>query len=749
MEISQVNLQLPQYRVEVMGDLHGAMLRRVLALVMLVAWVTAAPFSGASPSPAFVLCLATMGLGLLGFWILAYSYWLAATTLLVGLTGLGLWATWLYPSAPLPLFFHLTVAIAVFTLGPAVGFVSAAVMSALLLYAMDVHPANLSVTAAWIGILLCWLSFLLTWQGTKPMRTLTLWSWHSHLQARQRAAQLEEVQAKLQQTLKSLDAAYQELAKTNRKLAVSKAIVEEARQAKAEFVANVSHELRTPINMITGFTEMILRAPRTYARNGLPPALLADLDVVFRNAQHLSELINDILDLSQLDVGRMGLVREWARMPEIAEAAAASIRPLAEAKGLSLRVDMEPDLPAAFMDATRVRQILLNLLSNAVRFTEVGHVILRVSRHRDQIVVSVCDTGPGVAPHDIAKLFEPFRQVDGSARRRMGGTGLGLHISRRFARLHGGDLTVESEVGRGTTFHLSLPIDNDLDLSPVGHSTAPDALLLARKSAPYIVVEPQPLLERLLRRYLDHTEVLAVPSIQEAMALSRSQPIQGIVLRTTHQRESLSLLQEAKKMVCDAPLIVCAMPGSLEAYSQERGLAGYLLKPLERTQLMAILARFPHARTLLLVDDDRDFRHLFSRMLKTADREYILWQAMGAEEALAILKERQPDLLFLDVLLPHLDGPWLLDHIRAQPELRDLPVFFITAQDASGSPLVASLLEITHRGGLSADELMRCIQAVGQAFTGAIPPVERATEVEDTNAMAELPGQVLPVVVPG
>jgi signal transduction histidine kinase/CheY-like chemotaxis protein len=719
-------------------ELRAPILRRLLFLVMVLAWGAVAPIT--APGGGFVLCLATILLALVSLWVLQHSYLWSAWLFLVGLAGCGLGATALYPQLPFPYLLSFVVGATVFLAGSGAGLLFAAWLTGSLLYLAYGAGVDFPLYTLPGSILLLWLLALLTWTGTQPMRTLSGWLWHHYEEMRQRMDELQEYQARLAQTLRMLDQAREELARANRKLRISNAVADEARQAKAEFAANISHELRTPINMITGFTEMILNAPRAYAQQGLPAALLADMNVVLRNAQHLSDLINDILDLSQLDVGRMALVREWAELGEIAESAVAAIAPLARARGLTLRMELEQPLPPALIDKVRIRQVILNLLSNAVRFTEAGQVCLAARRCDGHLVVSVRDTGPGIAAQDLPKLFEPFRQVDGSLGRRYGGSGLGLAISRSFVALHGGDMSVESKVGQGTQICIRLPLQSALPPSQPHETTDPELPHIRSAAAEYVVVEPRPVVERLLRRYLAEDAVLAAPTIPAALRISRNQVTRAIVVRATHEHEAHRLREEARQANYDAPLIVCAMPGLPEVYAEELGLAGYLLKPITRERLLSTLAALPGVQTLLVVDDDADFRHLIMRMVRTADRSYTVWQAASATEALALLAHRRPDAILLDVLLPDMDGPRLLERIRTIETLQETPIFFVTAQDASGSPLVASFLDITHRGGLSADELLRSIRAIGEAFRGATPPADRA--------LAGQPDREPPAVVP-
>ncbi len=303
---------------------------------------------------------------------------------------------------------------------------------------------------------------------------------------------------------------------------------EDARIVKEQFVANVSHELRTPLNMITGFSEMILQAPKptaaAYRRRSWPISPSSSATPA------TFPLIDDVLDLSQIEADQMALSREYASFEEIAEEAITSVRPLYELKGLYLKADIPGSLPPLLCDRTRIQEVLLNLLSNAGRFTDQGGVELHATKEDACILVSVADTGPGIAQGDIDKLFQPFQQLDGSLRRRHAGTGLGLSISKRFIELHGGKIWVESSLGSGTTFWFRLPLQtpvDDLNAGSPSRWLSADWEYVQRTrpfSAPRPPVYPRLVvlddsgrsLQRMLMRHLDGVEVVPVSTPEEA-----------------------------------------------------------------------------------------------------------------------------------------------------------------------------------------------------------------------------------------
>jgi signal transduction histidine kinase len=264
--------------------------------------------------------------------------------------------------------------------------------------------------------------------------------------------------AELAQTKSILAVMEEELAETRYKLYKAQKEVEEMDRVKSEFIATVSHELRTPLNSIIGFAKLLLNqniGPLNELQH-------TDLSIIYSSALHLQDLVNDILDLSKIDAGKIRLDKNWVTIEEIIVGVMPSTMLLIEDKPIELKEDLEPKLPQVYVDRGRIRQIVLNLLSNAAKFTDSGSIYLRIYQiQKDEqtyICFSVTDTGIGVAAEDADKVFEAFRQIDSSMGRRAEGTGLGLPISKRLARLHGGELWFESTLGRGSTFYFTIPV---------------------------------------------------------------------------------------------------------------------------------------------------------------------------------------------------------------------------------------------------------------------------------------------------
>ncbi len=575
------------------------------------------------------------------------------------------------------------------------------------------------------------ISGLLGWAAIESLLTVTQWSLFSYRQARDNVEEARNQRLEFKQIEEDLIQANKELARMAERLRAMNDIAEQARQAKEEFVANVSHELRTPLNMIIGFSEMITQAPQIYGTH-LPPPLLADITAIQRNSQHLSKLVNDVLDLSQIEASRMSITKEWANIQTIVEEAISAVRFFYESKSLFLETEIPSGLPAVLCDSTRVRQVLLNLLSNAGRFTEKGGVKVRAEKTQRELIVSVTDTGPGISPEDQDRLFEPFQQLDSSIRRQHGGSGLGLSISQRFVELHGGRMWLDSEVGHGTTFYFSLPIESRLPIQLAEGNSAkrwfnPHQPYVERTHSPkaprvnlsprFVVLEREKAVQNLLNRYLDSVEVVGVTSMDDAFYELQRSPAQALVINTPDMEAYANSEVQLDELPYGTPTIVCWVPGE-ESMTEQLGAARYLVKPIAREQLLDTIRQYgDDVKSILLVEDDSEAIQLFARMLTSADPPYDVLLAKNGRRALDLLEHRQPDLMLLDLIMPGMDGFEVLERKQRLPTLGDIPVIIISSQDPSGHPIVSKSLVVAKHGGISAQDLVASIQALGQKLT--------------------------------
>lgn len=578
------------------------------------------------------------------------------------------------------------------------------------------------------------LAGLLGWSATRGLLTVTQWSVYSFERARQQMEEARDQRMEFKQIQEDLIQANQELARLSDRLKEMYHVAEGARRAKEEFVANVSHELRTPLNMIIGFSEMITQSPQVYGGN-LSPALLTDIAAIHLNSQHLARLVDDVLDLSQVESGRMALSKEWIPLGETIEAACLAVRPLFESKDLWLQGEVSPDLPRVFCDGTRIRQVVLNLLSNAGRFTEHGGVRVKAWLRGHDAVVSVTDTGPGIAPEDQDRLFEPFQQLDASIRRGHGGSGLGLSISKRFVEMHGGKMWLESETGVGTTFYFSLPIETPIPAALAGGDRvmrwfSPYHQYLARtrqSKAPvptvvprFVVLEEGDTLQRLFTRYVDDTETVVVHDIGEASAELTRSPSRALVVNASPLSETPDLRDQLANLPLGTPAVTCWVPGEDEA-ARRLGVAHYLIKPIARETLLSTLEGLGDGvKTVLLVDDEPGALQLFARVLSTSEHGYHVLRARNGRRALSLLRQRRPDAMLLDLIMPGMDGFRVLEEKSLDPSIRDIPVVVISARDPTGQPIVSDTLKVIRSGGFSVTELLACIQSVSEILSPSV-----------------------------
>ena len=581
---------------------------------------------------------------------------------------------------------------------------------------------------------------LLGWTATRTLLTTTHWSLFYYEQAREEMEEARDHRLELRQVQEDLIHANQELARLSDRLRAMYQVAEEARRAKEEFVANVSHELRTPLNMIIGFSEMITQSPQVYGTR-LPPALLADITAIQRNSQYLAKLVDDVLDLSQVEAGRMALSKEWTSLQEIIDSAAHALRALFESKGLHLKIEVSPDVPQVFCDSTRIRQVVFNLLNNAGRFTEQGGVQVKAWREGDDVVVSVTDTGLGIAPEAQKRLFEPFEQLDGSIRRRHGGSGLGLSISKRFVEMHEGRIWMESEVGTGTTIYFAIP----LETSPVtvagddsvgrwfsSYSEYEYKARTRRSKAPvptvvprFVLLDREEALQRLFSRYLTGMETVLVRDDDEAIRELTRSPAQALIVNVFPSEETSIPMEWLTHLPHGTPAITCRVPGEDEAVKQ-LGVARYLVKPVSREALLSTLKHLGEdVKSVLLVDDESEALQLFTRMLFSADCNYDVLQAKSGQRALSLLRQRQPDVMLLDLIMPVMDGFQVLREKRQDSAIRDIPVVVISSRDPAGEPIVSDSLTVTRNGGLSVRDLLACIQAVSQILSPSIQAADQ------------------------
>jgi signal transduction histidine kinase/DNA-binding response OmpR family regulator len=463
----------------------------------------------------------------------------------------------------------------------------------------------------------------------------------------------------------------------------------QASKLKSQFLANMSHELRTPLNAIIGLTEMLHEDATELKR----AEEVEPLERVLRAAHHLLELINDILDLSKIEAGRMELHVQTFAIAPLVEDVTATIAPVAAKNGNEISVRCPRDIGDMHSDQTRIRQALLNLLSNANKFTDHGQVTVDVSRIKsngsEAISLAVADTGIGMSHEQMTRLFQEFVQADPSTTRKYGGTGLGLAISRRFCQMMGGDISVESELGKGSRFTIRVParIESTQPAPPL-YRVRPErpAAKPVRGSLILVIDDDQTVCE-LLARYLEREgfQVRAATGGREGLALARELHPAAITL-DIHMPDvdgwTVLAALKGDPQLADIPVVLVTIDDD-RSRGYSLGATEYLTKPVDRERLLGLLQAISTSvgRHVLLVDDDEIMRESVRRVL-----EQEKWQVTGAGNgriALEQLARSRPAVIVLDLMMPEMDGFEFLVRMRQQPEWHDIPVLVLTAKDLS------------------------------------------------------------------
>ncbi len=578
---------------------------------------------------------------------------------------------------------------------------------------------NEMVATEFSVLFLIWFVLLTNFVAFRNLVEALQMAWDYQHYAIAQMQEAREHRAELMKLTKALEEARQDLAQANIQLRRAYSAAEEARRLKALFAANVSHEFRTPINLIVGFSEMIVSAPQAYSER-LPDAYWSDLQTISECAKHLQGLISDVLDISQVEAGYMAMVKELVDPRQVILEAANLTRDLIESAGLTFNLVVPDRLPSLWIDRTRIRQVLLNLLSNAVRFTNQGSISLRVTDQTTHLTIFISDTGTGIRPEDIPHIFDAFYQAEETDYRRSQGSGLGLTLSKQFISLHGGSISVESSgsTGKGSTFTVTLPYEN----YTLGRITARHEKQSLDKGDCFIVMDDDPEMIRLFERYSVNHRPLGAQNLEEALHLVET--IQPSAIVVSNEQDRNLLVDATRKSGRPLNIISCPMPSGRRAM-QLYGATDYLVKPVTQQALHNAMNRIDvPVQNVLVIDDDQDIVRLFGRMLQTLPHVQEVWKAYSGREGLALMRYQRPDVVVLDVIMPDVDGLTILQIMQNDTVLCDIPVIIASANGAAEAiaPVAKGKLCVESVNGLQPVELVHCIEALVSAFTPTIAP---------------------------
>jgi PAS domain S-box-containing protein len=480
---------------------------------------------------------------------------------------------------------------------------------------------------------------------------------------------------------------------------------------KSQFLANMSHELRTPLNSIIGFSRVIIKGidgPVTELQQ-------QDLTAIYNSGQHLLGLINDILDLSKIEAGKMELAFDEVNIVDVTNSVLSSMTGLIKDKPIQMKRIIEPNLPTVRADAIRIRQVIINLLSNAAKFTDEGDIVVEVglkpgSSGRNEMRISVTDTGPGISKQDQTKLFQPFSQVDDSPTRKTGGTGLGLSICQHIVNMHGGKIWIESDIGKGSTFYFTLPLfrrEKENENTP-----GTNKIVLSIDDDPQVI--------GLYERYLQPQGYEVIPLSDPSRAVERAKQLKPFAITLDIMMPGIDGWQVLDSLkgdpeTRDIPIIVCSIIEDLEK-GFNLGAADYLVKPILEDDLVNALDRLNSdgtIREVLVVDDDPDDLRLIGKIL-TDDGRYKAVLAEGGRMGWDIISSgNPPHAVILDLFMPDMDGFKILENIQSSQKLQDIPVIVISGMDITAeqkNQLNEYGQRLLSKGSFSEKELLTSIQ---------------------------------------
>jgi signal transduction histidine kinase/CheY-like chemotaxis protein len=611
----------------------------------------------------------------------------------------------------------LVVILALALLGVLASVLTASCLSAALVILIALSTPHFPSSATIPAIISAWLALgiLLAWY--LPILQMAGWSEQNVFRVQRLLDEVRDRNADLDQALSDLVHVNRQLDLANERLAAARTIAEEAQRSKSTFVAKVSHEFRTPLNMVIGLTDFLLqRVERKGAT--LPPGMLEDIRIIHRNSEHLATMINDVLDLSQAEVGPFMLHRQWVNLSVELSHVINVVKPLIDKKNLRLNLSIPDNLPDVYCDPIRIRQVLLNLVSNSARHTESGSICIAITREDGHVTVGVTDTGQGIPAEDLAHIFEPFYRGEHFGPGQTSGSGLGLTVSKQFIEQHNGSIWVESELEKGSTFSFRLPLmPETAPIAKANRWINEDWVWKERTTKAELPQSPPewrivicdntgrvyPLFSRATSR---EVELVETQTLEQVIAQVQDIPAHMVVFHDNDTARLASTMIEARTLVPDTPLIGCALPLASE-HRETPDIVDYLIKPVTRADLRdAVESLSQPPKRMLIVDDDGEVRALFSRILSELEMNLVVCTAADGDEAIQWMRRERFDLVLLDVVMPGMNGWEVLEKKREIAHMRDVPVLIVSAQDPEVQVASSNVFFVTTGAGVPIDYVL-------------------------------------------
>ena len=546
--------------------------------------------------------------------------------------------------------------------------------------------------------------------------------------------QAEEVLARVKTHL-SLRQMQAQLEHQNTQLQQANAKLKELDRLKSQFLANMSHELRTPLNSIIGFTGIMLQG----IAGELNDEQKKQLNMVYESAKHLLGLINDILDISKIEAGKIEITPSQFEVKEIIQTVKKMVSPMIEEKGLTFQVAISEDVPSTiYHDKNRIKQVLINLLSNASKFTESGQISLRVRSSMlypgssleefkkedlssiqhpvSSIFFSVSDTGVGIKSEHLPEVFDEFKQIQGPLKGKTAGIGLGLAISKKIVEIMRGRIWAESEYGKGSCFQFVIPME---EITTVKRQAVISPKTLDPGKKLVLTIDDEYETQEILKIHLksEGYEVIQAYNAMEAMVLARKYYPFAITLDIVMPgKDGWDILDELKKdPQTEGIPVICISKSDNRELGLALGVFEYLVKPIEKDQLINELKRLEahfSIYDILIIDDDPQAVALLTQFL-SGEGNYMVRKAYGGEEGLSKVSEIRPDLIILDLMMPEVDGFEVIHHLKKTEKTKDIPIIIVSAKELTQEEieyLNDNIERIIRKGNFTKEDLLKDIK---------------------------------------